>query len=64
LMLSKLIASAVAVASMTHIGIVGMSRIVNLASLVSRPASSILCLAMLGRCASKPAWMPLRPCCI
>jgi hypothetical protein len=40
---------------MTHIGFVGMSSIVDLVSLVSRPASSILRLATLGRCPSKPA---------
>jgi hypothetical protein len=45
LILSKLTASAVAVASMTHIGIVGMSSIFDLVSLVSRPASSLRDLA-------------------
>jgi hypothetical protein len=43
---------AVAAVTMTHIGIVGMSSIVDLVSLVSRPASSILRLATLGRCPS------------
>jgi hypothetical protein len=56
--------SAVAVAMMTHIDFVGMLSIVDLVSLVSRPALSILRLATLGRCPSKPARMPLRPCCL